>query len=338
MSDLNEAALSRWMAATIAGFDGEASATKFSGGQSNPTYRIDAGGRAYVLRRKPFGPVLPSAHAVDREHRLMTALHPTGFPVPRPLGLCMDESVIGAPFFVMELVDGRTEWAGQLPALSPDARRDTYHAMIDTLARLHAIDPEAVGLGDYGRAGNYFARQVERWTKQYRAAETEHLPAVERLIDWLPRTVPDQTRTAIIHGDYRLDNLILAPDRPQVAAVIDWELSTIGDPLADFAYLAMNWEMPVDGRAGLGGLDLAGTGIPTLDEAVDRYAAATGRSGLPDLRWYFAFNLFRFVGIIQGICKRAEQGNASSSDAGVFKGRVEMLAEAGWQQAERAGA
>ena len=238
---LDEAALARWMVANVEGFAGPLTLAKFKGGQSNPTYRVDTAGQSYVLRRKPFGPLLPSAHAVEREHRLIAALHPTGFPVAKPFGLCEDDGVIGSAFYVMELVAGRTLWDGTLPSQSPDERTATYHAMVDTLADLHAVDVQAVRLADYGKPGSYFTRQVGRWTKQYRAAQTDDLPVMERLIEWLPATLPDQTRTGIVHGDYRIDNLIYAPGEPRVAAVLDWELSTLGDPMADLSYLLMHW-------------------------------------------------------------------------------------------------
>ena len=337
-SDLDGPTLLPWLEAYVSGFAGPVTIAKFAEGQSNPTYRIDAASGAYVLRRKPFGELLPSAHAVDREYRLIAALHPVGFPVPRPLALCEDASIIGAIFYVMDLVPGRTFWNGALPELPRDQRRPFYDAMIDTLARLHTIDPDAAGLGTFGRPGNYFGRQVERWTKQYRAAQTEEIVAVERLIEWLPRTVPEQTRRSIIHGDYRIDNLICAPDRPEVAAVLDWELATIGDPLADFAYFAMNWGMPADGRSGLDGLDLKASGLPSLEDVVARYCAGTGRDGVPDLHWYFAYNLFRLTGIVQGIKKRFLDGTASSAKAEHTAARLVPLANAAWAQARLAGA
>jgi aminoglycoside phosphotransferase (APT) family kinase protein len=338
-ADIDMERLQPWLGRHVEGFGGPAELTKFAGGQSNPTYRIDAGGERYVLRRKPFGPILPSAHAVEREYRLIAALHPTGFPVPRPYTLCEDPAVIGAPFYVMAMVEGRTFWNGRLPEQDKGERRAIYEQMIATLARLHSFDPVAVGLGDYGPPGNYFERQVGRWTKQYRAAETERIEEAERLIEFLPRTVPAQERLSIIHGDYRIDNLIYAPDRPQVAAVLDWELSTLGDPLADFTYLAMQWEMPAEaGSAGLRGVDFKAAGIPTLEEAADLYCAATGRSGVPALDWYFAYNLFRLLGIVQGIKKRFLDGNASSAKAEEMASRVPMLAQAAWHFAQRAGA
>lgn len=336
--DFDLSRLGRWLKGRLPNGRGILSVEKFPGGQSNPTYRLAIGDGQYVLRRKPFGALLKSAHAVDREFRLLSALHPTGYPVPRPIGLCEDDAVIGAMFYVMELVAGRTFWTGTLPSQSPQERGEIYRDMILTLARLHSVDYEAVGLGDFGRPGNFFERQVARWTKQYRAAQTDDIPEVERLIDWLPKTVPEQTRSSIMHGDYRIDNMIFASDRNEVAAVIDWELATIGDPLADFAYLMINWIMPVDGRAALLGTDFQATGIPSMEEAIEIYCRATNRPGLPDLHWYLAFNLFRAVGIIQGIKRRMLDGNASSEKAAESVATLIPLARAGWRQAQLAGA
>jgi len=336
-ADIDAVALARWLDAKLDGFSGPLEVEKFPGGQSNPTYRVSTASRAVVLRRKPFGPLLPSAHAVDREYRLIAALHPAGFPVPRPLALCSDAGVIGSAFYVMELVEGRITWDGTLPDLRPVERRAAYENAIGTLARLHNLDHVALGLADFGRPGNFFARQVDRWIRQYRAAETAEVPAMERLIAWLPGTIPEQTRTSIVHGDFRLDNLVAGPDG-EVRAVLDWELSTIGDPLADFTYFAMQWVLPVDGHSGLAGTDFGATGIPTLDEAVALYCAGTVRRDLPDLHWYFSYNLFRLVGILQGVRKRMLQGNASSASAAAAAARVEPLADAAWEQARRAGA
>ncbi|WP_407696568.1 phosphotransferase family protein [Sphingomonas abietis] len=331
--------LEAWLAGHVPGFRDLAGIEKFPGGQSNPTYRLDAASGRYVMRRKPFGPTLPSAHAVDREYRLISALHPIGFPVARPYALCDDPDVVGAAFYIMEMVDGRTFWDGPLPEQSPAERDAVYRSMIVTLAKLHRIDPAAVGLGDYGAPGNYFERQVARWTKQYRAAQTDDIADVERLIAWLPKTLPRQERVSIIHGDYRIDNMIFAPDSGAVKAVLDWELSTLGDPLADFAYLAMNWAMPAgEHPATIGGLDLAALGIPTIEQAVDLYCAETGRAGVPDLNWYFAYNLFRLAGIVQGIKKRFIEGSASSARAEEAGSRVPMLAARAWDFARRAGA
>jgi aminoglycoside phosphotransferase (APT) family kinase protein len=336
---LDVEALTAWLVANVDGFAGPVSYAKFAGGQSNPTYRLDTPTRVYVLRRKPFGPILPSAHAVEREYRVIAGLHPTGFPVPQPYGLCEDAAVIGAPFYVMEMVEGRTIWDGAMPDLSPEQRRAHYDAMVDTLAALHATDYLAAGLETYGKPGNYFERQVARWTKQYRASETERMEAVERLIDWLPRTLPEQTRTSIVHGDYRVDNMIFAGGaEPRVLAVLDWELSTLGDPLADFSYFLMNWVTEPEGRSGVLGLTGSDTGIPTIEEVVARYCAATGRNGVPQLDWYFAYNLFRLTGIVQGIKKRVIDGNASSAKAEQTAARVYGLADAAWGFAQRAGA
>ncbi|WP_315760619.1 phosphotransferase family protein [Sphingomonas sp. Y38-1Y] len=338
MSDLDLTALSGWIAAHAPQLGTATAAEKFAGGQSNPTYRIDTSkGGAIVLRRKPFGPILPSAHAIEREYRLIAALHATGFPVPVPIALCEDAAVIGAAFYLMAKVDGTTHWDGTLPSVPMPARRRHYEALIDTQAALHRLDPDALGLSDFAPPGNYIERQVARWTRQYRAAQTDDIAEVERLIEWLPTTLPAQDRISIIHGDYRIDNLIYGDDG-DVRAVLDWELATLGDPVADFAYLAMNWAMPRDGRAGLAGVDFAAEGLPTLDKAVARYCAATGRAGLPNLNWYFAYNLFRLVGIVQGIKKRVIDGNASSDRAAAMAERVVPLAQAAWGQAKLAGA
>ena len=335
---LDEASLVAWMDAHVAGFAGPVTVRKFAGGQSNPTYRLDSASGAYVLRRKPFGALLPSAHAVDREFAVIAGLHPTGFPVARPYGLCTDDSVLGSWFYVMGMVEGRTLWDGGLPDLTPPQRTATYNAMIDTLAALHSVDYEAAGLGGYGKPGNYFDRQVGRWTKQYRASETEHMPAMESLIEYLPRTVPEQSRTSIVHGDFRIDNMIFDAAEPRVIAVLDWELSTLGDPLADVAYLLMNWVTEPEGRSGILGLAGPQTGIPMLDEVAKRYCVATHRDGIPDLNWYFAYNLFRLAGIVQGIKKRVIDGTASSAHAAEMATRVPRLAEAAWGFAQQAGA
>ena len=336
-SQVDQAALGRWLEANVEGFRGPLELEKFAWGQSNPTYRIRAASGDYVLRRKPFGELLPSAHAVDREYRLLSALHPLGFPVPRPFALCSDPEIIGAIFYVMALVDGRTYPNGALPEFDPATRRLMYEQMVDTLADLHNIDPAAAGLGDFGKPGNYFERQVARWTRQYRDSQTDELPEMERLIEWLPATLPDQSRTSIVHGDYRIDNVIYG-ETGSLTAVLDWELATLGDPVADFSYLAMQWMMPADGGAGLAGLDLTALGIPTLDEVVARYS---GRSGVPvadKLDWYFAYNLFRLAGIVQGIKKRVIDGTASSANAAEMAKKVPTLAQAAWGFAEKAGA
>ncbi len=335
---LDEAKLAAWMTANVTGFTGPVTIRKFAGGQSNPTYRLDSPSGAYVLRRKPFGPLLPSAHAVDREYAVIAGLHPTGFPVAKPYGLCTDDSVLGSWFYVMGMVEGRTLWDGGLPDMTPPQRTAIYHAMIDTLAALHNTDHVAAGLGDYGKPGNYFERQVGRWTKQYRAAETERMEDMERLIDYLARTIPHQTRTSIVHGDYRIDNMIFDSTEPKVIAVLDWELSTTGDPLADFSYMMMNWVTEPEGRSGVKGLSGTETGIPTIQQMTERYCAATNRDGVPDLNWYFAFGLFRLASIVQGIKKRVLTGTASSAHAAEMAERVPHLAAAAWDFAKEAGA
>ena len=334
----DEPALERWMAATIPDFAGPMSAQQFKGGQSNPTYLITTPGRDYVLRRKPPGVLLPSAHAVDREFKVISALHAAGYPVARPWGLCEDPDVIGTAFYVMDRVEGRILWNLGLPDQSPDERRAIYEAQVDALADLHKLDPDRIGLSDYGKAGNYFARQVGRWTKQYRASETESIPAMDRLIDWLPQGLPPDGPARIVHGDFRLDNLILDPDRAEVRAVLDWELSTLGDPLADISYFLIAWVIPSSERNGLAGLDLPALGIPSMDEIIARYCARTGREGLPQLDWLLSYNLFRLAAICQGIGGRVRDGTAASPHAAAMAARVKPLSAGAWRFAEKAGA
>ncbi len=336
-NEIDEEALGRWLEAYVEGFNGPYELKKFPAGQSNPTYRVTAASGEYVLRRKPFGPLLPSAHAVDREYRLLSALAPLDFPVPQPLALCDDPDVIGAIFYVMELARGRSYSNGALPDFDPATRRSMYEQLIDTLADLHTINPEAAGLSDFGKAGNYFERQVMRWTRQYRNSETDYVPEMERLIAFLPETIPEQSRMSIVHGDYRIDNVMFDGDGT-LAAVLDWELATLGDPLADFSYLAMQWAMPADGGAGLAGLDLPGFGIPTLNDIVARYSERSAVPVAAKLDWYFAYNLFRLAGIVQGIKKRVIDGTASHAEAAEMAKRVPMLAQAAWRFAEKAGA
>jgi aminoglycoside phosphotransferase (APT) family kinase protein len=333
---LDEAALGGWLEANIDGFRGPFELAKFPSGQSNPTYRISAASGEYVLRRKPFGPLLPSAHAVDREYRLLSALAPLGYPVPRPLALCEDTQVIGAIFYVMALAKGCAYANGALPDFDAPTRREMYEQLVDTLADLHNIDPAAAGLADFGKAGNYFERQVARWTRQYRDSQTDQIEEMEGLIAFLPRTIPQQSRTSVVHGDYRIDNVMF--DDRRLTAVLDWELATLGDPLADFSYLAMQWVMPADGGAGLAGLDLPPLGIPTLEEIVRRYSARADVPVAKKLDWYFAYNLFRLAGIVQGIKKRVIDGTASHAHAAEMAKRVPMLAQAAWRFAEKAGA
>ncbi len=335
---LDHAKLDAWMKANVEGYRGPLDVRQFKGGQSNPTYQLVTPSTKYVLRRKPPGKLLPSAHAVDREFKVIAALGTTDFPVARAYALCTDDSIIGTMFYVMSMVEGRILWDGTLPDMAPDQRRLTYQAEIKTLADLHNTDYAAIGLADFGKPGNYFSRQIDRWTKQYRASETQSIPAMERLIEWLPQTTPTDDSTSIVHGDYRLDNMVLHATEPLVAAVLDWELSTLGNPLADFSYFLMQWSTQRDGRSGLAGLDLKAHGIPTLDEAVEQYCGLTGRSSLPKLEWYFAYNQFRLAGILQGIAGRVRDGTAASPQAIAMAERVVPLAESALAFAKKAGA
>ncbi|MGE3143547.1 MAG: phosphotransferase [Hyphomonadaceae bacterium] len=333
----DEAALARWMTANVEGFAGPLTVMKFKGGQSNPTFLLGTPTKSYVMRRKPPGKLLPSAHAVDREFRVISALYPTGFPVARPYALCLDEAVVGTIFYIMDNVQGRVLWNGSLPDMTPATRRAIYEAQCATLAALHTTDYKAVGLEDFGKPGSYFARQISRWGKQYKLSETEKIDEIDALMEWLPKTIPPGETTTIVHGDYRLDNMILHPTEPKVAAVIDWELSTLGDPLADFTYHLMNWIMPPTERAGLEGLPLKDMGIPTIEEYVALYCARTGRSGLDNLDWYFSYNLFRIACIRQGIIGRVRDGTANSAHAESDADRVRPLAARAFQFAQRAG-
>jgi aminoglycoside phosphotransferase (APT) family kinase protein len=330
----DEAALARWMEANVEGYAGPLQVRQFKGGQSNPTYQLITRAKKYVLRRKPPGRLLPSAHAVDREYRVISALHPTGYPVARTYGLCTDESVIGVMFYVMDMVEGRILWDQSLPQCQPAERHAIFMAKLKTLADLHNTDYAAIGLSDFGRPGNYMARQVDRWTKQYRASEDERSEEMERLIAWLPITVPEQERTSIVHGDYRLDNMVLHPTEPKVKAVLDWELATLGEPMADFTYLLMHWvngtisEIP----------DLKAHGLPTLDEYAEEYRRLTNRATMPDLNWYFAYNAFRLAAIVQGILGRVRDGTAKSEHASNQRTRVARLSKSAWSFAQKAGA
>jgi aminoglycoside phosphotransferase (APT) family kinase protein len=330
------AALEAWMAREVEGFTGPLRVEQFKGGQSNPTYKLVTPARDYVLRRKPPGPLLPGAHAVDREYRVITALAGQGFPVARTFGLCLDEAVIGTAFYVMEMVEGRIFWEPSFPQVSGEERPLYFDAMNRTIAGLHAINPEAAGLGDFGKPGNYFARQIARWSRQYREdKDGGEVPAMDRLVEWLPENVPpDEPEARIIHGDFRCDNMVFHPERPEVLAVLDWELSTLGHPLADFSYHAMMYRLP----DALGGRDLEALNIPTEQEYVAAYCRRTGRTSLPDLDFYIAFNLFRLAGIVHGIKGRLVRGNASSDHAAEMVKRLEPLAELAWAQARKAGA
>lgn len=334
---LDEASLEAWLKQNVEGYAGPLTLNQFKGGQSNPTYQLVTPSRKYVLRKKPGGKLLPSAHAVDREYKVISALYPTGFPVARPYALCTDDSVIGAMFYVMEMVEGRILWDGALPDCTKQERRAIYENKISTLAKLHTTDIAQVGLSDFGKPGNYFARQIDRWSKQYKLSETDTIPKMNRLIDWLPETIPPGERTSIVHGDYRLDNMVLHATEPRVIAVLDWELSTLGDPLGDFTYYLMNWVMPSDGRAGLGGRDVAALGIPTIEEVVKQYSAETGRDTIDQVDWYFAYNAFRLACILQGIAGRVRDGTAASAHAVEMIKRIGPLSDTAYMFAERAG-
>jgi aminoglycoside phosphotransferase (APT) family kinase protein len=338
----DEKKLEAYLAERIDGFRRPLAVRQFRGGQSNPTYQLVTPNRKYVLRRKPPGKLLPSAHAVDREFRAISALHRTGFPVAKPYLLCADESIVGTMFYVMECVEGRVIWESTIPGADKNQRRAIYDAMNETIARLHNLDYEKIGLGDFGKPGAYVARQISRWTKQYQLSETETIEEMNKLIEWLPAHLPAEGKPSVVHGDYRLDNMILHPTEPKVLAVIDWELCTIGDPLADFTYHLMQWlMMPGGGTAGTQTLvnsNLEELGIPTLDEYVRMYLQRTGRTESPDMNYYAAYNFFRLGGILQGIVGRVRDGTAASANATQNASAVRPLAQRAWYFAKRAGA
>jgi len=329
---IDEARLDTWMKENVEGFRGPLKVLQFKGGQSNPTYKLETPTRSYVMRRRPFGKLLPSAHAVDREFRVIAALGKQNFPVARAYALCTDDGVIGSAFYIMSMEEGRVFWDPTLPNQPPEARRKIFTSKIETLAKLHVFNPEEIGLGDFGKLGNYFARQIDRWTKQYRASETQHIPEFEKLAEWLPNMVPPQERVSIVHGDYRLDNMIFCSTEPRVLAVLDWELSTLGDPMADFTYLLMQWTMP-----GLAGADLKALNIPSMEEAAQIYCNVTNMA-VPDLNWYFAYNLFRLAGIAQGIAGRIRDGTAANAKAIESAKRSVPLSKTAWEYAQKAGA
>ena len=336
------ARLEAYLAREVKGFAGPLQVQQFKGGQSNPTYMLETPSRKYVLRRKPPGKLLPSAHAVDREFRVIQGLAAQGFPVAEPVIYCADESVTGTAFYVMGFVAGRVFWNPEMPGSNPKERRAVYDAMNGTLARLHSFEPSAIGLGDFGRGENYVARQTERWSKQYRASETQKIDEMERLIEWLPGHLPPAGPPRLVHGDYRLDNMILHATEPKVLAVLDWELSTIGDPLADFTYHLMQWHMPQEdtgaGTGSLVGHDLAALGIPPMTEYVELYRERTGFDPRPHLATYLAYNFFRIAAILQGIAGRVRDGTATNEHAAAKGQMVRPLAETAWRFAREAGA
>lgn len=330
-------ALSAYLKEHLPGFAGPLSVQRFENGQSNPTFKLIARNGSYAMRTKP-GPaakLLPSAHAIEREYRVMSALAGTEVPVPQVFCLCEDESVIGRAFYVMELIDGRVLWEQSLPGVANTERHAIYAEMNRVIAALHSVDYAAVGLATFGKPGNYLARQVSRWSKQYRASETERVDAMDRLIEWLPEHLPPEAEPAIVHGDYRLDNLMFAHDEPRVVAVLDWELATLGDPLADFSYHCLSWHLPPGPFRGIAGLDLGMLGIPREEEYLAMYCRRTARQ--PPTHWgfYLAYNLFRAAAISQGIVKRAADGTAANARALVNKDLVLPLASAGWEIAQR---
>lgn len=330
--------LQEWMDAEVEGFSGPLSVEQFKGGQSNPTYKLITPQRNYVLRRKPPGKLLPGAHAVDREYRVIAALAAQDFSVAKAYGLCLDEEVIGTAFYVMEMVEGRIFWEASFPEVSREDRPAYFDAMNAVVASLHGIDPDTAGLGDYGKPGNYFERQIGRWSKQYLGdVEAGRVPAMDRLVDWLPRNIPaDDQQARIIHGDFRCDNMIFHATEPRVLAVLDWELSTLGHPLADFSYHLMMYRMPHGLSAGLMGLDLAALNIPSEQDYVAAYCRRTGRDFIPDLDFYMAFNLFRLAAIVHGIKGRVVRGTAASAHAAQMAASLDDLADLAWEQARLA--
>src|ERR1700716_3935069 len=339
---IDAARLEAFLAPRLPDFKGPLGVRQFKGGQSNPTYLLETPARRYVLRRKPPGKLLPSAHAVDREYRVISALHAQDFPVAEPLIYCADETVAGTPFYVMSFADGRVFWEPQMPGSNPAERAAVYDTMNATIARLHAFDPATIGIGDFGRGENYVTRQVDRWSKQYRASETDKIDTMERLITWLPAHLPPPAPVRLVHGDYRLDNIILSSSGPNIVAVLDWELSTLGDPLAVLAYHLMQWHMPPsETGAGVGtllGHDLGRLGIPARADYVDAYVTRTGLDPRPYLAVYLAYNFFRLAAILQGIVGRVRDGTATSETAAAMAPLVRPLAATAWDFAREAGA
>ena len=335
------AALDAWLRQHVDGYpQGELAVEQFKGGQSNPTFKLSIGGQPnrqhYVLRTKPApaAKLLPSAHAIEREYRVMDALQKHGFPAARQYALCTDEAVIGRAFYVMEFVEGRVLWDQALPGMTPAGRAAIYDEMNRVMAQLHTIDYAAIGLADYGKPGNYFARQIERWSKQYLAAQTESIAAMDQLIAWLPANIPPGEDTAIVHGDFRLDNLLFHPTEPRILAVLDWELSTLGHPFADFSYHCMSWHIEPGKFRGIAGLDLKALGIPSQQDYIARYAERTGKTiALADFNFYLAFNMFRLASIMQGIMKRYVDGTAASAQALESGQMARPMAELGWAYA-----
>ena len=336
---LDEARLAEWMGRHVEGVRGPVTVEQFRGGQSNPTYLAATCAGRFVVRTKPApaARLLPSAHAIEREYRVMKALGAAGIPVPRMVALCEDEAVLGRAFFVMEFVAGRVLWDQSLPAIDRAGRQAIYAEMNRVISALHSVDPAVAGLADFGRAGNYLERQVSRWTRQYQASRTGPMEAMDRLMAWLPAHIPAEDATAVVHGDFRMDNLVFHPEEPRILAILDWELSTLGNPLADFAYHCLAWHIPPGQFRGIAGLDLAALGIPTEEEYVAMYCRRTGRDRIPHWDFYLAYNLFRLAAILQGIMKRHVEGVASSLKAEDAGRRAGGLAELGWKIASGIG-
>ncbi len=331
--------LQEYMSSHVEGFHGSLSVRQFRGGQSNPTYLLESASGKYVMRRKPPGKLLKSAHAVDREYRVISALYAADFPVPRPYVLCEDEEIVGTMFFIMEFVDGRIFWELDLPESDPAERKAIYEHANQTIADLHNFDYEQIGLSDFGKPGNYFTRQISRWSRQYAMSETAEITAMNKLIEWLPGNIPGDESVTVVHGDYRLDNMIIHPTEPRIIAVLDWELSTIGHPVGDFTYHLMAWQMPEIGigSSGLKGRDLAALGIPSEDEYVANYCAKTARhNGIANRDFYSAYNFFRIAAILQGIAGRVRDGTAASVHAERAANAVAPLAALGWEYAQHA--
>ena len=324
-------AVDAWLEEQVPGYKGPGALRKFGFGQSNPTFLLTASSGQYVLRRKPFGPLLPKAHAIEREFRVLRALEGSDVPVPRVLALCEDPALLGSVFYVMEFVEGRIFYDQRLPGMSPEQRSEIFDAMNKAVASLHAVDPGALELTDFGRAEGFLERQIRLWTNQYRASEGDRCEAMEHLIDWLPQNIPAEQPGRIFHGDLRLDNMIFHPTEPRVLALIDWELSTIGDPLVDFAYHAMVWRVDADLFRGFADLDRKDLGIPEEADYVAAYCDRTGRTGVPDWNFYLAFSLFRVAAILQGVWKRSQDGQASATDAAEVGAKAHPLARLGWE-------
>ena len=335
--EFDQTALARFLAPHVAGAESGLEVRQFEGGQSNPTFLLRAGDREFVLRKQPPGELLPSAHQVDREYRVMAALGGTGMPVPKMIALGEDPSIIGTKFYVMEKVEGRVFSDLLLPDLSADDRRAVYLDLVRVLAELHRVDHEAVGLADFGRPGNYYTRQISRWSRQYEASKTEDLEAMDKLMAWLPTRIPESDETCVVHGDYRLGNVMLHPTEPRIVAVLDWELSTLGHPLADLGYLCMDYYSPgYDGQS-LGSGDLAKRGIPSEQEMVRHYCELSGRGEIENWTFYVVYNLFRSAAIIQGVYKRGLDGNASSEQALTYKEVCRDRSALAWQLVQQAG-